>query len=169
MTHVAIIVVDMIPGCINEKDRIRDLEELARQIESIKKLASTKKPTYLIEYGRLELGYGHTLPEITRAAHDPRVVYKKWDSAFYDTTLDEQLRARGTQHIALCGINTSACVYYTARDAQRLGYNVITSRDLISDFEWKDPAWKRFKDHELPYFERETTFFERVEEVIAQL
>jgi nicotinamidase-related amidase len=44
---------------------------------------------------------------------------KKRNSAFFGTTLDALLRARGVDNLVVCGVTTSMCVESTVRDAAR--------------------------------------------------
>lgn len=167
--HTAIVVIDMIPGCLNEEGRIRDPRQLETQIKAIAKLAATRKPTYLIECGRYNGKYGPTLPEITNAAHEPIVILKKDQSAFYGTNLDQQLNARGIHTIALAGVNTNWCIRSTAVHARDLGYDLITSPDLLGDFEWADPTIKRNTNEGLEYLKRNAEFHETVDDVIERI
>lgn len=167
--HTAIVIVDMIPGCLQEEGRIRDPQQLETQISAIAKLVATRKPTYLIECGRYNGKYGPTLPQISSAAHEPIIILKKDQSAFYGTTLDEQLEARGIHTIALAGVNTNWCIRATAAHARDLGYDLITSPDLLGDFEWADPTIKRNAGAGLDYLRENTRFCDSVDQVIEQI
>jgi nicotinamidase/pyrazinamidase len=52
-------------------------------------------------------------------------------SAFNDTGLAEQLRARGVQRVAVCGLATDYCVLNTARDALENGFATLLVLDAI--------------------------------------
>jgi nicotinamidase/pyrazinamidase len=48
-----------------------------------------------------------------------------------DTELDELLRSRGVERLAICGLATDYCVLETALDARMLGYPVVVLRSMI--------------------------------------
>jgi nicotinamidase/pyrazinamidase len=48
-----------------------------------------------------------------------------------DTELDELLRSRGVQRLAICGLATDYCVLETVLDARMLGYPVVVLRSMI--------------------------------------
>lgn len=63
---------------------------------------------------------------------DLRVTKRRWN-AFYDTALDEELRAQGVTQLVLAGIATSMGVESTARSAHEHGYNVVLVTDAMTD------------------------------------
>jgi nicotinamidase-related amidase len=71
-------------------------------------------------------------PEILTQPTDVFITKRTW-SAFFDTALDEQLKAKGVTDIVLAGISTSIGVEGTARDASRLGYNIAFATDAMTD------------------------------------
>lgn len=50
-------------------------------------------------------------------------------SAFEDTDLEDRLRARGIDSLAIGGLATNFCVRHTALDARRLGFGVTLVTD----------------------------------------
>jgi len=54
-------------------------------------------------------------------------------SAFFGTTLDSILRARGIRTVVVGGLTTDVCVGSTARDAFQHEYNVITLSDCTAE------------------------------------
>jgi nicotinamidase/pyrazinamidase len=48
-----------------------------------------------------------------------------------DTELDELLRSRGVQRLAICGLATDYCVLETVLDARMLGYPVVVLRSMV--------------------------------------
>jgi nicotinamidase-related amidase len=72
------------------------------------------------------------VPEIEIQSTDILITKTTW-GAFYDTDLDEQLKAKGVTGIVLAGISTSIGVEGTAREASVLGYNVTFAKDAMTD------------------------------------
>jgi nicotinamidase-related amidase len=60
---------------------------------------------------------------------------KKRNSAFFGTTLDATLRARGVDNLVVCGVTTSMCVESTVRDAGQGDYRTFVPREAVGDFD----------------------------------
>lgn len=61
------------------------------------------------------------------------VLYKHRYSGFYETALDEQLRARGVDTLLVVGATTSVCVESTIRDATFRDYRCLVVEDCIAE------------------------------------
>ncbi|MGN6648824.1 cysteine hydrolase family protein [Trinickia sp.] len=59
------------------------------------------------------------------------VVVKGRDSGFYETKLDETLRARGVKTVVVTGLQTHVCVQTTAADAFFRGYKIWVPEDGV--------------------------------------
>ena len=57
---------------------------------------------------------------------------KKGLDAFPGTTLEEELKARGIETVALAGFLSNCCVESTMRTAYEKGFNVITLTDCVA-------------------------------------
>ena len=57
-------------------------------------------------------------------------MFKNTFSGFHNTPLNTFLRKRGVTDIVVVGVATEICVFYTAIDGVRLGYNVVVERGL---------------------------------------
>ncbi|KAI8924293.1 hypothetical protein BC831DRAFT_466198 [Entophlyctis helioformis] len=64
------------------------------------------------------------------------VMDKGWLSAFTDTSLEADLKARGIQRIVLCGNLSTSSVLATAADAFFLGFQVLVLRDCLGWTSW---------------------------------
>jgi len=60
------------------------------------------------------------------------LVPKHKHSCFYNTILDEFLRARGTRTLIICGVATYVCVEAAVRDAYARDYDVILVTDCVA-------------------------------------
>lgn len=54
---------------------------------------------------------------------------KAWADSFYETTLVEDLQARGISHLVIAGMKTDYCVTMTSLRAVALGYDVTLVAD----------------------------------------
>lgn len=72
------------------------------------------------------------LDELTPAPDDT-VMYKTSFSGFYQTELDDLLRAAGITHLIVTGCTTSICVESTVRDAFFRDYHCIVLEDCTAE------------------------------------
>ena len=73
------------------------------------------------------------LPDIAPLPGDS-ITVKKRASAFYETGLDDKLRAVGVDHLVVCGMQTEYCVDTTIRSAFEHGYRVTAVADAHTTF-----------------------------------
>ena len=87
------------------------------------------------------------IPELSQDPSES-VIIKKRDSAFYGTSLDEQLALLQPDAVILAGINTHACVRTTAIDAYKRDWPVILATDCIdsNDREHHEISLRYMKD-----------------------
>ena len=71
------------------------------------------------------------MPELENSNNVHVITKRQW-GAFYGTDLDLQLRRRGIDTIALCGISTGIGVDTTAREAFQHGYNQVFVEDAMT-------------------------------------
>lgn len=73
-------------------------------------------------------------PEVAPRAGEP--VTEKWAcSSFYQTNLDQRLRAAGIGRLVIAGLQTEFCIDTACRVAQSLGYAVTLAGDAHSTFD----------------------------------
>lgn len=72
------------------------------------------------------------IPGIKTQPGDIFITKRTW-AAFYETTLDEELKKRNISGIVLGGISTSIGVEGTARQASERGYNISFALDAMTD------------------------------------
>lgn len=61
------------------------------------------------------------------------VITKTTASAFSSTDIDAELKSRGIEMLAICGVSTNYCVESTLRSASDLGYEVALVEDASAD------------------------------------
>ncbi|MDI1250083.1 MAG: isochorismatase family protein [Lacunisphaera sp.] len=74
---------------------------------------------------------GRTAAELLALVEEPVALGKDAFSALGDKSIADHLKASGAKHLLLCGIETPVCVYQTARDALREGYQVTVLTDCV--------------------------------------
>lgn len=74
---------------------------------------------------------GHTAGDLLTLAEKPAIFGKDAFSALGDPKVSAHLKAGGTNHLLLCGIETPICVYQTARAARLAGYAVTLLSDCL--------------------------------------
>lgn len=67
-------------------------------------------------------------PEVAPRAGEP-VIVKRRNSGFYQTDLDQHLKAADIDALAICGLQTEYCVDATVRSAFERGYRVTIAAD----------------------------------------
>ena len=77
-------------------------------------------------------GFTDIVPEIEIKTGDILIEKTTWN-AFFQTSLDEELKKREITQLVLAGISTSKGVEGTARAASELGYNLIFATDAMTD------------------------------------
>ena len=77
-------------------------------------------------------GFTDIVPEIEIKKGDILIEKTSWN-AFFQTSLDEELKKREITQLVLAGISTSKGVEGTARAASELGYNLIFATDAMTD------------------------------------
>jgi nicotinamidase-related amidase len=68
---------------------------------------------------------------VAPAAGEP-VIQKANPNSFLDTALEDELRARGVEHVVVCGMMTSMCVDATVRAAVDLGFQATVVHDACA-------------------------------------
>lgn len=74
---------------------------------------------------------GRTAEDLLALVEKPVALGKDAFSALADQPIAAHLKAGGAKHLLLCGIETPVCVYQTARDALREGYQVTVLTDCV--------------------------------------
>ncbi len=75
---------------------------------------------------------GRTEPELLARAAPAEAMGKDTFSAFSDDKICRRLQEIGADHLLLCGIETSVCIYQTALAALRSEYEVTILTDCVS-------------------------------------
>jgi nicotinamidase-related amidase len=110
---------------------------------------------------------GTTSPDLVNRVPAPRIFAKTTFSAFADPVIRDAIMSRATEHVLLCGLETSVCVYQSALDAVAAGMNVTLLSDCVGSRRTDDAqvcleALVRAGVHVLP---AETVFYALLHDV----
>jgi len=83
---------------------------------------------------------GGTDPELVALANKPALYAKNTFSALSDDGIRDAIRTRDCEHLILCGLETSICVYQTALDALDMNLQVTILSDAVGARRPEDAA-----------------------------
>ncbi len=134
-------------------------EEGLDKIEALLSYAFTEEiPIYITEY----LGFP-TCERIKKYTPNSRIISKiSWD-AFKKTSLHQKLDEDDINEIVVLGFNLDACVFETVKTAKKMGYNVLTSPELM--FGGTSP----YKEVALDFYLKETDHFEKAQDLLDEI
>lgn len=137
----ALVVVDVQVGVVAEAwEASRVVGNVARAVERAR---SAGVPVIWVQHGDDDLPRDSDawqwVPELVPAQGEIRV-HKAFNSAFEQTTLDDELAHLGATHLVLAGAATNWCIRATAYGALDRGYDVTLVKDAhtTSDTEFED-------------------------------
>ena len=149
MDNLAVLVVDMqdyfLRGSFLERmgEHTSEIEEeLPYQLEILKAAKSKQLPIFVVEYADdWNTRYGATTEKIQRELQSYQGVQtlkKSTDDAFESTDLVQRLDEKRVQRLIIMGVNASSCVLETAVSAEDYGFEILTSRQVISDVQFPE-------------------------------
>ncbi len=71
-------------------------------------------------------------PALARRDNEP-LIEKQWASSFFQTDLDQQLKAAGADSLVVTGLTTSGCVRATVVDGLQHDYPVFVPEEAVGD------------------------------------
>lgn len=83
---------------------------------------------------------GGTAPELLKLVTKPRQFSKSTFSALSDDGIRDAIRGFDVEHLILCGVETSICVYQTALDALDMNLQVTILSDAVGARRPEDAA-----------------------------
>ena len=87
-------------------------------------------------YGRILIRgeYGHDIVDDLAPVDGEIVLDKPGKGAFYNTGLDDILRAAGITQLVVTGVTTEVCVHTTVREANDRGYECLVLSDCVGSY-----------------------------------
>jgi nicotinamidase-related amidase len=131
-TDTALLIIDVQTGLVAGTEPVCQLDELLENISTlIAQARAVRMPIIYIQDNDVdEIGSPGWQIHPAIAPQEGDVVLRKPETdAFYGTTLQQEMEARGIGHLIVVGCKSEVCVDATCRRATNLGYNVT----LVSD------------------------------------
>lgn len=132
----ALIIIDVQKGMFPEGGEVYNGDILLFTLKTlIEKASASHTPIFYVQHNApagkpLEHGKeGWEIHDDIAPKEQDVIIQKTTPDSFLNTSLDEEFKQKGIQHIYLAGIQTEACVDTTCRRAFSMGYKVT----LISD------------------------------------
>src|SRR5947209_13875479 len=131
----ALLIVDVQTGLVAGTNPVYQLDELLENISTlIAQARTTGTPIIYVQDNDVdEIGSpGWQIHPAITPIEGELLLRKPETDAFYGTSLQEELTARGIRHLVIAGCKTEYCVDATCRRATNLGYNVTLVKDAHS-------------------------------------
>jgi len=79
--------------------------------------------------------------ELGEFAREDNVIPKNRYSGFFNTSLEEELKALSPEKVIVCGVCTDICILHTAADARNRDYPVEVPTDCVATFDPDAHRW----------------------------
>ncbi|WP_144569681.1 cysteine hydrolase family protein [Bacillus pseudomycoides] len=154
MTKKALLVIDVQKGMFQEGNVVHKGDRLLQNLnELLAKARSKEIPIFYIQHNApvgKPLEYGTNgwkiHPEITPTKKDV-IIQKSTPDSFFNTSLEDELKKQGIEHLFITGIQTEACVDTTCRRAFSMGYKVTLVSDTHSTWDSEEITAKQIINH----------------------
>jgi nicotinamidase-related amidase len=125
-----LLVVDVQVGVVKDAwDADRVVANVAHAVERARALGV---PVIWVQHASDELARGSApwqwVPELVPAPGET-LIHKHFNSSFEETSLEQELAARGASHITLAGASSNWCIRATAYAALERGYDLTLLAD----------------------------------------
>ena len=123
----ALIVLDYVEDICNSQPscKAKMLPAMTPFMDRVRKAGIT------VAYGTREPNMNHWLKEVAPTANDIKIINVAQDR-FYNTTLDQQLKAKGITTLIMVGWKISGSITYTSVGAMIRDYTVVIPVDTTS-------------------------------------
>ncbi|MFO1441982.1 cysteine hydrolase [Bacillus sp. Bva_UNVM-123] len=150
----ALLIIDVQNGMFQEGNVVYKGDRLLRSLKDlIAQARSMDTPIFYIQHNAptgkpLEFGTkGWEIhPEITPNIQDV-IIQKTTPDSFFNTSLDDELKKQGIEHLVIAGIQTEACVDTTCRRAFSMEYKVTLVSDTHSTWDSQDITAQQIINH----------------------
>ena len=135
----ALLIIDMQKGFLRDRTCSPDLESVLEYINAAVELFNgANQPVFIIqdEDAREEPGHDsyELIDGLTRDIRSPVFLSKKYSNAFWQTSLEERLRAQEAQFLVLTGFAAEGCVNYTYNGALERDFHAVVLKNGITSY-----------------------------------
>lgn len=150
----ALLVIDVQNGMFQEGNVVYEGWKLLQNLKNlIDQARSAGIPIFYIQHNApsgkpLEFGAkGWEIhPDISPETEDI-IVQKTTPDSFFNTSLNEELKKQGIEHLVVAGIQTEACVDTTCRRAFSMEYKVTLASDTHSTWDTEELTAQQIIKH----------------------
>jgi len=139
-SETALLLLDIEPLTCNQESRPRCVAAVPAMAKFLQRSRSAHLPVFYSNTGR---GSRETvLPPV--APKDDEPIVKSSVNKFFNTKLDELLKAKNVKTIIVCGTSASGAALHTATGAAQLGYKIVLPVDCVpgsSLYEEQSSVW----------------------------
>ncbi|MFJ8065214.1 cysteine hydrolase family protein [Psychrobacillus sp. NPDC096426] len=150
----ALIVIDVQNAMFQKDNIVHNGDQLLQNLKSLIGLArSTEIPIIYVQHNApvgKPLEYGtkgwEIHPEITPSTQDI-IIQKTTPDSFFRTSLEDELKKRGIEHLVITGIQSEACVDTICRRAFSMDYKVTLVSDTHSTWDSENITAQQIINH----------------------
>ncbi|UFU00918.1 cysteine hydrolase [Radiobacillus kanasensis] len=154
MSKKALLVIDVQKAMFEEGNEVYKGDNLLKNLDYLlTKARSVEMPIFYIQHneaagGTLEHGTeGWEVHSEISPAEEDILIQKRTPDSFFQTSLEEELKKFGIEHLIITGIQTEVCVDTTCRRAFSLGFKVTLVSDTHSTWNSEDITAEQIIGH----------------------
>lgn len=174
MTNTLLLIVDVQQAIADQKPYL--FPEVLMNIKTLlQKFREMKKPLIFIQHddgigSDLEVNtYSWQIVEEIKPLPGERIIPKRFNSAFRETTLEQELIEMNIKKIIIVGLQTEFCIDTTIRVAFEKGFEVILPEKTNTTINGKVLSAKVIYEHHQNIFNNRFGLIVKMEEVISEL
>lgn len=137
----ALLIIDVQRGMFGTAAPYHGAQVVSRIAKLIARARTARVPVFYVQHDGGpgdafdKNGPGFDVCSEVAPAPNDSITVKRKNSAFYQTDLDEKLKAAGVDALVVCGMQTEYCVDATVRSAFERGYRVTIAADAHTTFD----------------------------------
>ena len=174
MTNTLLLIVDVQNAIADNKPYLFD-KVLANIKTLLEHFRNKKLPLIFIQHdagpcSELEVStHGWQIVKTIAPLQGERVIAKRFNSAFRDTSLEKELHDKGIKKLIIVGLQTELCIDTTIRVAFEKGFEVIIPELTNTTVDGKFLKAKEIYEHHHHLFNHRFGKIVKLEEVVKEL
>jgi nicotinamidase-related amidase len=135
----ALLIIDMQRGFLRDRTCSPGLDSVLEYINAaIELFNAANQPVFFIQDGDAKEEPGHDSYELVDGLNEdirhPVFLSKKYSNAFWQTSLEQRLRAHEAQFLVLAGFAAEGCVNYTYNGALERDFHAVLLKNGITSY-----------------------------------